>query len=206
VNSDRQETSIDKVHSDWNGKCQPPDSSSNRNWNRNGNRIEIEPLALQLPFYVVGPKIRHRINLNTMQLQIDQTKQKNAFSVPKLKASSLPKSFDWLTKRRRIYGSIILPLISLFPQSHTNPTYQSFRLASDKLGKLLHTNHSMSLAKKKCSLAKPKQSRHIKKFANLALYSIIEFAYANFIPTTFNCNENTKTRKTNGNAEKKTWN
>jgi len=56
VNSDRQETSIDKVHSDWNGKCQPPDSNSNRNWNRNGNRIEIEPLALQLPFYVVGPK------------------------------------------------------------------------------------------------------------------------------------------------------
>lgn len=38
------------------------------------------------------------------------------------------------------------------------------------------------------------QSRHIKKIANLALYSIIEFAYANFIPTTFNCNEHTKTK------------
>jgi len=33
---------------------------------------EIE-METELPFYVVGLKIRHRINLNTMQLQIDQT-------------------------------------------------------------------------------------------------------------------------------------
>lgn len=109
MNSDRQETSIDKVHSNWSGKCQPRDRKSN--WNRNGNWIEIEPLAMQLPCLRGGSnKIRHRINLNTMQCRLSKQmwlQLKSALSEPKRKASSLPKSFDWLTKSRQIYGSII---------------------------------------------------------------------------------------------------